>query len=259
MFPAPRSPRRCVRPPSFDALAARCSSRAGPAASTTPSWRCARPSSASVSRGNDLIGGETVPKQREPVAARSAGSPRPAWRRRRREAPAHGTTDPTARYFDCVATPHCPASRSHATIEYVATTGSVIRERGQVEVEQVAALGRNEHARRPPGAASASFTPSGGIGACHHRPSRSVRLVGAPSGRRPRSTEHVVRQSSSPSTAISGTRCPVAPSQRSLSSSDGLTPRLRRDQLDAGRELAQLLVRPLQEREGASSGTARSA
>ena len=30
---------------------------------------------------------------------------------------AHGTTEPTARNFDCVATPHCAASRSQAQIE----------------------------------------------------------------------------------------------------------------------------------------------
>jgi hypothetical protein len=36
---------------------------------------------------------------------------------------AHGTTEPTARNFDWTATPHWPASRSQATIEYVATTG----------------------------------------------------------------------------------------------------------------------------------------
>src|SRR2546422_3213489 len=48
---------------------------------------------------------------------------------------AHGTTEPTARNLDCVAMPHWPASRSHAAIEYVATT-SAIGELGQVEVEQ---------------------------------------------------------------------------------------------------------------------------
>src|SRR5687767_12062268 len=32
---------------------------------------------------------------------------------------AHGTTDPTARNFDCTPTPHSPRSRSQATIEYV--------------------------------------------------------------------------------------------------------------------------------------------
>ena len=35
---------------------------------------------------------------------------------------AAGTTAPTARNFDWTATPHSPASRSHATIEYVEIT-----------------------------------------------------------------------------------------------------------------------------------------
>ena len=34
---------------------------------------------------------------------------------------ANGTTEPTARNFDWTATPHSPAARSHAAIEYVAT------------------------------------------------------------------------------------------------------------------------------------------
>jgi hypothetical protein len=35
---------------------------------------------------------------------------------------AQGTTEPTARNFDCTATPHWPAARSQATIEYVLIT-----------------------------------------------------------------------------------------------------------------------------------------
>src|SRR5918911_5140385 len=57
---------------------------------------------------------------------------------------AHGTTEPTARNFDCVATPHCRASRSQAAIEYVATTGSAIGQLHQVEVEELAPVGRAE-------------------------------------------------------------------------------------------------------------------
>src|SRR6185503_16034761 len=61
---------------------------------------------------------------------------------------AHGTTEPTARNFDCTATPHCPASASHATIEYVATTGSgAIGQLAQVDVEQVAAIRGHEGGR----------------------------------------------------------------------------------------------------------------
>src|SRR5690349_16135297 len=52
---------------------------------------------------------------------------------------AHGTTAPTARNFDCVATPHCCASGSHAAIEYVATGRALaIGQLTQVEVEQLA-------------------------------------------------------------------------------------------------------------------------
>src|SRR5207245_8059788 len=62
---------------------------------------------------------------------------------------AQGTTDPTARNFDWTPTPHCPASRSHPTTEYVATRGahSAIGQGAEVEVEQVAASRGDEHAR----------------------------------------------------------------------------------------------------------------
>src|SRR5256885_14784647 len=49
---------------------------------------------------------------------------------------AHGTTEPTARNFDCVATPHWPAPTSQAAIEYVATIGSAICQLGEVELEE---------------------------------------------------------------------------------------------------------------------------
>src|SRR5207249_6356191 len=42
---------------------------------------------------------------------------------------------------------HCLASRSHAAIEYVATTGSAIGELGQIEPEQVTPLFRYEDGR----------------------------------------------------------------------------------------------------------------
>src|SRR5712691_7108036 len=61
---------------------------------------------------------------------------------------AHGTTEPTARNFDWTATPHWPASRSHATIEYVATTSlRAIGQLAEVAVAQVAAIGRHERRR----------------------------------------------------------------------------------------------------------------
>ena len=56
---------------------------------------------------------------------------------------AQGTTEPTARNFDCTATPHCPASRSHATIEYV-EIGLAIRGLDEVDCEQL--LRRHEYA-----------------------------------------------------------------------------------------------------------------
>src|SRR5260221_5263975 len=53
---------------------------------------------------------------------------------------AQGTTEPTARNFDCVATPQWRAARSQAAIEYVATSFSAIGELGQVDVEQGAVV-----------------------------------------------------------------------------------------------------------------------
>src|SRR5438874_13837180 len=61
---------------------------------------------------------------------------------------AHGTTDPTARNLDCTATPHCEADRSHATIEYVATTSlRPIRELTEIDIEQVWAVRRDDCSR----------------------------------------------------------------------------------------------------------------
>src|SRR6476469_4160654 len=61
---------------------------------------------------------------------------------------AHGTTEPTARNFDCTATPHWPAARSHATIEYVATTSlRAIRQLAEIQIQQLAPLGRDERRR----------------------------------------------------------------------------------------------------------------
>src|SRR5213592_43722 len=57
---------------------------------------------------------------------------------------AAGTPAPTARNFDCTATPHSRASRSQATIEYV--EGLAIFELAKVELEQFAVVRRDEHA-----------------------------------------------------------------------------------------------------------------
>src|SRR5439155_9880222 len=61
---------------------------------------------------------------------------------------AQGTTEPTARNFDCTATPHCSAFRSHATIEYVATTASAaIGQLAKVERGQIASIRWDEDGR----------------------------------------------------------------------------------------------------------------
>src|SRR4051794_19341675 len=111
-----------------------------------PSWRASRPSSSEVSRSTASAAESPSRRSAKPFGpyrgfayacvaiAPTSGS-------------AHGTTEPTARNFDCTATPHCFASRSQATIEYVATTGSAIGQLGQVEREQVAALLGHEHRR----------------------------------------------------------------------------------------------------------------
>src|SRR5207244_4265612 len=57
---------------------------------------------------------------------------------------AQGTTEPTERNFDWTATPHWPASRSQATIEYVEMIGSAIRGLDEVDCEEV--LRRHQHA-----------------------------------------------------------------------------------------------------------------
>jgi len=57
---------------------------------------------------------------------------------------AAGTPAPTARNFDCTATPHSRASRSHATMEYV--EGLAIFQLAEVELEELALVGWDEHA-----------------------------------------------------------------------------------------------------------------
>src|SRR5919197_5420724 len=58
---------------------------------------------------------------------------------------AAGTPAPTARNFDCTATPHSRASRSQATSEYV--EGLAIFQLAEVELKELALVGRHEHAR----------------------------------------------------------------------------------------------------------------
>src|SRR5436190_24358618 len=112
-----------------------------------PSCRCARSASAAVSRSTASCAEQPPRRSSSPsgpyrglaydwvAIAPTCGS-------------AHGTTDPTARNFDCTATPHCAAGTSQATIEYVATTGSrAIGQLAQVDVEQVAPVGRDERGR----------------------------------------------------------------------------------------------------------------
>src|ERR687888_562315 len=58
---------------------------------------------------------------------------------------AQGTTEPTARNFDWVATPHWRASGAQAAIEYVATSGLAIRELGEIEIEELGLRLGDEH------------------------------------------------------------------------------------------------------------------
>ena len=80
-------------------------------------------SSAAVSRSTTSSRARARRAAARARPGRSAGWHTPASRPLRRRAPPTGTTEPTARNFDWVATPHCPASRSQAAIEYVATSG----------------------------------------------------------------------------------------------------------------------------------------
>src|SRR4051794_20975643 len=102
-----------------------------------PSWRASRPSSSEVSRSTASAAESPSRRSAKPfgpyrgfayacvATAPTSGS-------------AHGTTEPTERNFDCTATPHCFASRSHAAIEYVAMTGlRAIRQLHQVESKEV--------------------------------------------------------------------------------------------------------------------------
>ena len=67
--------------------------RAAAVASTTPSWRWSRPSSAPVSRATTSSARRARRASRRAPRGRSAGSRTPASRSRRRRGRAHGTTD----------------------------------------------------------------------------------------------------------------------------------------------------------------------
>ena len=189
--------------------------------------------------------------------ARSAGWRTTGSRSRRRAARPTGTTEPTARNFDCVATPHCPASRSQAQIEYVATAGSGHRSAREVEVEQR----RIAHER-----------------ACHLRAGeRRDDLVRASRPGRRRANPRSCASRSAPSSATSSStsapssssgslrarsRAPACPSRRTsarASQFDGPA-RLGREHLDTGRRRARAARRACRRAAGrCRSDTARTA
>ena len=86
---------------------------------TTPSWRVSRPSSSARASASAVAGSRPASSSSStagPYAATPAAcvatAPTPAF--------AHGTTAPTAKYFDCTAQPTSPVASSAATIEKVA-------------------------------------------------------------------------------------------------------------------------------------------
>ncbi len=101
-----------------------------PAAVTAPSCRVSRSSSSARTRASASAGGaprSSSASARGPYTATPAAcvatAPTPAF--------VHGTTVPTAKYFDCTAHPTSPASGSAAAIENVdftcARTGPILR------------------------------------------------------------------------------------------------------------------------------------
>src|SRR5207253_9037425 len=118
-----------------------------PSPSTTPTCRSSRPSSPAVRMS--IVSWADFPSR---SSARPSGPYRGFAYDWVAIAPtcgsAHGTTEPTARNFDCTATPHCEADRSHATIEYVATTSlRPVRELTEIDAEQVSAVRRDDCSR----------------------------------------------------------------------------------------------------------------
>src|SRR5215212_4052893 len=91
-------------------------------------------------------------------------------------ASAAGTPAPTARNFDCTATPHSAASRSQATMEYV--DGLAIFQPAEVELRQLPLFRRDEDARDL-GALERSPHLVGARGAYHDRNSLRMGLLQA--------------------------------------------------------------------------------
>src|SRR5581483_8401501 len=109
-YPSPVRPPAQARQPSpvKDALP--------PRASTTPSCRCARPSSAAVRRAT------ASSAEAPPASSASPSRPQPTFSQAcvataPTSACTHGASAPTARNLDWTATPHSRRSRSQATIE----------------------------------------------------------------------------------------------------------------------------------------------
>ena len=172
---------------------------------------------------DDLLRREPLAEERQPLGAVARVRVRLGGDRAHVR-DAHGTTEPTARNFDCVATPHWPASRSHAQMEYVATGASAIGELRQVELEQavVARRGRTTPrvARAPP-SRRPRRPPARRQGCRPHARPRAAATSSTESSTSAPST------SSDPSSAIAGTRLPVAPNQRDLTARSSRRSRAR--------------------------------
>ena len=133
--PAPRSRCRSGAPPSR-CTRRRCTTRDAPSPSTIAELALG------PVRRRRRSGAQRPPRAESP--SRSSARPSGPYRGFAHDcvaiAPtsgsAQGTTQPTARNFDCTATPHCRASRSQAQMEYVATTGLAVGHLREVEREQ---------------------------------------------------------------------------------------------------------------------------
>src|SRR5262249_9052319 len=142
MFPCAAYPGP-VRPPAHSMQPSPVKVAPPPWASTTPSWRCARPSSGAVSRSTASFAerpwrSTARPSRPQRGLAWDCVAIAPAC------GSAPGPIEPTARNLDWTATPHWPASRSHATIEYV--LGLAVGQLPEIELEQLLAVRRNEDA-----------------------------------------------------------------------------------------------------------------
>ena len=138
---------RPATPPAHSRHSRRCGSRCRRGRRPRRAAGASRPSSAAVSRPATSCA---------PSPARSSASPSGPYRGLAyacvaiapTSGSAHGTTEPTARNFDCVATPHCPLSRSQAAIEYVATIKSSIEPPGSSALDDRAGRLARELVRR---------------------------------------------------------------------------------------------------------------